>query len=107
MARRVRWSAPALEDLDQAAQYVARDSRYYAAVLVRAAMDAARSLDLFAERGRLVPEAGEPHVRELFVQSYRLIYELGEGTIDILAFVHAARDLAAWWEREQRSTPPD
>ena len=35
------------------------------------------------------------------MQSYRLIYEVQEETVDVLAFVHAARDLAAWWEREQ------
>jgi hypothetical protein len=35
------------------------------------------------------------------VQSFRLIYEVQGDTVDVLAFVHAARDLAAWWEREQ------
>jgi len=35
------------------------------------------------------------------VQSFRLIYEVQEETVDVLAFVHAARDLAAWWERER------
>ncbi|HVT19183.1 MAG TPA: type II toxin-antitoxin system RelE/ParE family toxin [Thermoanaerobaculia bacterium] len=101
MARRVTWSAPALEDLTAAAEYIGRDSRHYAAALVRDARDAARSLDRFPERGRLLGPLG-PNVRELFVQSYRLIYEVRRDAIDILAFVHGARDLAAWWEREQR-----
>jgi toxin ParE1/3/4 len=101
MAWRVRWGAPALEDLIAAAEYIARDSRHYAAALVRDARGAARSLDHFAERGRSLPQLG-PNVRELFVQSYRLIYEVRENTVDIVAFVHGARDLAAWWEREQR-----
>jgi hypothetical protein len=52
MARRVTWSAPALEDLTAAAEYIARDSRHYAAALVRDARDAARSLARFPERGR-------------------------------------------------------
>jgi plasmid stabilization system protein ParE len=68
---------------------------------VRDTRDAARSLDLLAERGRPLPQLG-PDVRELFVQSFRLIYEVRTDTVDILAFVHSARDLAAWWEREQR-----
>jgi hypothetical protein len=37
------------------------------------------------------------------VQSYRLIFESHADAIDVLAFVHAVRDLAAWWEREKGS----
>jgi len=39
----------------------------------------------------VVPEVGDDRVRELFVKSYRLIYELREDRIVILAFIHAAR----------------
>jgi toxin ParE1/3/4 len=102
MARRqVRWAAPASEDLDAAADYIARDSRPYAAALVRQTLNAARSLDRFAERGRALPQLG-PDIREIFVQSYRLIYEVSSDCVDVLAFVHGARDLAAWWEKERR-----
>lgn len=101
MARRVRWSDPALDDLAAAAEYIARDSRYYAAALVQDTRDAARSLDRLAERGRPLPQLGSD-VRELFVQSYRLVYEVHTDTVDILAFVHSARALAVWWKREQR-----
>ncbi|MDP9122609.1 MAG: type II toxin-antitoxin system RelE/ParE family toxin [Acidobacteriota bacterium] len=97
MARReVRWGAPALEDFIAAAEYIALDSRPSAAALVRVARAAAHSLDRFAQRGRSLKELG-PNVRELFVQSYRLIYEVHEAAVDILAFVHGARNLAAWW----------
>ena len=42
------------------------------------------------------------------MQSYRLIYEIHTDAIDVLAFVHGARDLAAWWERAKstRSSEP-
>lgn len=100
MAREVRWGEPALEDLHQAADYIARDSRHYAQALIDKAADAARSLVDFPEVGRRVPQIHDPNVRELFVQSYRLIYEVQPTAIDILAFVHGARDLDAWWERE-------
>jgi plasmid stabilization system protein ParE len=91
----VRWSDPALDDLAAAAEYIARDSRYFAAALVRDNRDAARCLDQLAERGRLLPQLGSD-VRKIFVQSYRLIYEAHSDTVDILAFVHGARDLAVW-----------
>ncbi len=44
MARTVRWTEVATSDLDEAADFIARDSRYYAAALVRDARAAARSL---------------------------------------------------------------
>ena len=101
MARQVRWSEPAREDLFQAATYIARESVHYAEALLEAAGDAGRSLASFPERGRRVVQIADAQVREIFVQSFRLIYEVQEETVDVLAFVHAARDLAAWWEREQ------
>ena len=101
MARQVRWGEPAREDLFQAAAYIARESAHYADALLEAAGDAGRSLSFFPERGRRVLQIADAQVREIYVQSYRLIYEVQEETVDVLAFVHAARDLAAWWEREK------
>ena len=101
MARQVRWGEPAREDLFQAAAYIKRESVHYANALLEAASDAGRSLSFFPERGRRVIQIADAQVREIYVQSYRLIYEVQEETVDVLAFVHAARDLAAWWERER------
>ncbi|HYI09317.1 MAG TPA: type II toxin-antitoxin system RelE/ParE family toxin [Thermoanaerobaculia bacterium] len=62
---------------------------------MREARDAARSLRQFANRGRVVPEIGDPSVRELLVfrQRYRMIYRVLEREVQILAFIHGARDL--------------
>ena len=49
MARTVIWTETALKDLDQAAEFIARDSKFYAAAFVREARQAARSLKRFAE----------------------------------------------------------
>ncbi|CTP85385.1 hypothetical protein XTPLMG728_0868 [Xanthomonas translucens pv. poae] len=58
------------------------------------ASDAAESLQAFPERGREVPEAGNPAVRELLFQSYRIIYRSHAAVVEILAIVHGARDLS-------------
>lgn len=92
MARTVVWSEPAWHDLEQVADYIAQDSLHYAATFVREVRDAARSLATFAERGRIVPELNDPAVRELLVGRYRLMYRLAESTVQIVAFVHGARD---------------
>ena len=98
MARTVRWSEAAASDLEEAADFIARDSRYYAAALVRDARAAARSLRTLAERGRIVPEARSGNVREIPVKSYRLIYRVAPGEVTVLAFVYGARDLPTLWQ---------
>ena len=79
--------------LDDAVTYIVRDSLPAAERLLIQALEAASSLDAFSERGRVVPEFAMPTVRELFVQRYRLLYEVTPDEIQILAFVHGARDL--------------
>jgi plasmid stabilization system protein ParE len=79
--------------LDDAVTYVAQDSRPAAERLLIEALHIASSLDTFGERGRVVPEFNQPNVRELLVQRYRLLYEVMPAEIQILAFVHGARDL--------------
>ena len=68
MARKVIWSYEATADLDALAEYIARDSTFYAASFVQEILTASRSLDRFSERGRIVPEFSNPNIRELFVR---------------------------------------
>jgi len=82
--------------LDDAVAYLAQDSRPAAEGLLIAALEAAASLEAFSERGRVVPELDQPTIRELFVQRYRLLYEVRPAEVQILAFVHGARDLTRW-----------
>jgi toxin ParE1/3/4 len=100
VARTVRWTEAATQDLSEAAEFIARDSRFYATALVREARTAARSLRTLSERGRLVPEARSPDIREIYVKSYRLIYHITSEVVNVIAFVHSARDLQALWDRQ-------
>jgi plasmid stabilization system protein ParE len=94
MDREVVWTDPAWEDLAAAAGYLARDSEAYAAALVQEIKDAASSLSDMAERGQIVPEFGDPSIRELLVRPYRVVYHLSARRVTILAIVHGAR--RAW-----------
>jgi len=102
MARKVIWSYEAADDLDAFAEYIARDSSFYAAAFTRQILDIGCSLNEFSERGRIVPELGNPNIRELLIREYRLIYNIEQSRVVILAFVHGARDLKALWEKEKR-----
>ena len=94
MAREVVWTDPAWEDLEAAAEYIARDSEAYAAAFVEEIKAAAASLSEMAERGQIVPEIRDASIRELLVRPYRLVYQLHERQVRILAIIHGAR--RAW-----------
>src|SRR3989304_2359287 len=100
MDRKVIWSYEATDDLDALAEYIARDSSFYAAAFTQQVLDISRSLNVFSERGRIVPELGNPDIRELLIREYRLIIKRCH--VVILALVHGARDLKALWEKEKR-----
>jgi toxin ParE1/3/4 len=93
VARRVVWTESAWQEVECAASFISRDSPRYAAALVDEARSAARALGTFPARGRMVPELNDDSVREPFVKQYRLIYELRQDRIVILAFIHGARQL--------------
>ena len=94
--RRVIWSFQARRQLGEALEYIARDSQQGAQQVLQEALSAAASLATLTERGRVVPEVAHPAIREIFVFRYRLIYEIGEGEVHILAFLHGAREFARW-----------
>ena len=93
MAYEITWAESAVTSLIDAIEYIARDSPGYAGALAIRAERAAASLSELPERGRKVGEFDDPAVRELHVDSYRLIYRVRPARITILAFVHRSRDL--------------
>jgi plasmid stabilization system protein ParE len=101
MARQIVWSYEASADIEALANYISRDSIFYAAAFIQETLDVSRSLNEFSERGRVVPEFGDPNIRELFVREYRLIYSIEENRIVLLGLVHGKRDLKTLWRKEK------
>lgn len=102
MAKRVIWTEVAWEDLESIANFISRDSPYYAASFVRETRDCARSLSRMSMRGHVVPEIGDRQIRQLIIQSYRLIYKVDVSRVVVLAIIHGARDLKSVWTRRYR-----
>ena len=73
MARKVAWTFEAVDDLKTIADYIAKDSAFYATAFVQEIREASRTLKDFSERGRIVPELSNPNIRELIVKNYRLV----------------------------------
>lgn len=99
MAVAVVWSQEALEDIEAIAEYISRDSSYHAQRVVEAFLDLGDSLADHPQAGRVVPELGNPNIRERFVYSYRLLYEIDVQRIAILAVIHGRRLLESIEER--------
>lgn len=92
------WARPAIADLAQIHDYIARDSPERAGRFVRKLIAAAEPLTDFPELGRVVPEGDGRH-REILVEPYRVIYRFTGSDVLIVAVIHGSRDLS---NRDQR-----
>jgi plasmid stabilization system protein ParE len=99
MAGEVIWATEALDDIDAIAAYIARDSVVQARRVVSAFFECSDLLLTQPRMGRVVPERQDEHIREHFVYSYRLIYEIASENIHILAVIHGRRSLESLDER--------
>ena len=98
----VVWTASALDDMvgvleDLAERYPGFERDLYEDVMASAA-----SLATLSERGRLVPELRDQRTREIFVREYRVMYEVHEDRVVVVAFVFGRRDFATWWRERSR-----
>ena len=91
----VKWSEPAKQDLRQIHDFIARDSERYAKKVTMDFVTRSEVLQQFPEMGRMIPELDDPNIRELLIYSYRLIYQISSGEIEVLALVHVRRDFVA------------
>lgn len=91
MAGPLIWSSVSLEDIDAIAQFIARDSRHHAQRVVEALLALGDAIEAQPLAGRAVPELGQSAVRERFLYSYRVIYEISAARITVLAVLHGRR----------------
>ena len=80
-------------DLREIVVFIARDDQETARRFGNQLIDQALSIGNFPEMGRIVPEVGDPAVREIIHGSYRIVYELlrDPNAVFVLRFWHAAR----------------
>ncbi|HSR97023.1 MAG TPA: type II toxin-antitoxin system RelE/ParE family toxin [Kofleriaceae bacterium] len=89
----VGWTAQALDDLEAACLYIARDAPHIAQIFAARSFDAVDRLAEFPLSGRVVSEVGRSDIREIIVYSYRIIYRYSANEVAILTVHHAARPL--------------
>ncbi len=86
------WSIPARHDLKLIYQYIANDSKRYAARVIQDITNKVEILLEFPQIGMKVQEIGEDNVREIGLYSYRILYELRGDTIYIHGVIHKRRN---------------
>jgi plasmid stabilization system protein ParE len=88
---KVTWSPEAIEDLESIAEYIGRDSEFYARAVATRIVELTRSIGSLPLIGRVVPELGDEQIRERFIYSYRVVYRVEEERVLIVAVIHGKR----------------
>ena len=93
MGFKVILTPQSLDDLQDIVTFIAKDNLQRARTFGNELIDRALSAALFPERGRTVPEIGDPTVREIIHGAYRIVYEIfqDQQTVYVLRFWHGAR----------------
>lgn len=87
------WTLQAAADIRDILDFISKDSRRYAVNQVRKIQQATKTLKNNPFAGRVVPEIGTAHIRELIEGQYRIVYRINDSNlIEILTVHHAARD---------------
>ncbi len=89
---KVVWTANALENLEDIADFIAKDSVHYAEITVAKLFSSTDILKSYPLSGRIVPEFQLKNIRELIEGGYRIVYLIkGDATIEILSVRHGSK----------------
>ncbi len=89
----IKWTEPALSDLNDIAEYIALDKPGAAKKLVKKVFESVKRLRTFPESGKRPPELPDTSYRELVVGPCRVFYSVHKKTIYILYVMRSEREL--------------
>ena len=90
----VHWTDTAQAHLDAIYHYIAQNSTEYARRMVDRLTRRSQQIGDFPQSGRVVPEYQMEQIREVIEGPYRIIYYIRSDRIDVLAVIHAARNIS-------------
>lgn len=88
---RIEWSPRSVSDLGSIRDFITLDSPLYADLVVRRLVAAAEKLSQFPQIGRIVPERGEPQLRERIVRPFRIVFRLTPDLVEIVTVFRSSR----------------
>ena len=90
---KVFWTETAVNHLSAIYNYISQNSPQYAQRLVERLTRRSEQIANFPFSVRLVPEFETEQIREVIEGSYRIIYYIKPEQIDVIAVLHAARNI--------------
>lgn len=90
---RIVWADPALDDLEEIAEYIELDDEGAAKRLVRRVFETVERLRDFPDSGRRPPELGRSRYRELVVDPCRIFYRHDNERVYVLYVMRSEREL--------------
>ena len=85
------WTQIALDDINNIAEFIGKDSEFYAKQFVKKLMNATLKLETFPEIGKPLRELPRSDYREILFKKYRIIYRAQAENIYIITVHHSAR----------------
>lgn len=98
---KIYWSLIANQDLEEIADFIAKDSPFYAINFVEKVLQYVERLTDFPELGRIVPEFNQENIRELIFHNYRIVYKLENDNIFIVSVSHGSMNILRKSRREK------
>jgi toxin ParE1/3/4 len=90
---KIIWSPMAIDRASEIADYIAQDKRSAAEKWIKTVFSKVEQLKSSPEIGRIVPEIGNEHFRELIYGNYRIIYRIEAAQISVLTIRHGKQIL--------------
>jgi toxin ParE1/3/4 len=87
------WTEPALDDLNNIAEYIAVSNPYAAKQLVENVFSKVQRLEQFPDSGRVPEEISNLNYREVVVNPCRVFYKVDNDSVYILHVMRQERDL--------------
>ena len=87
------WTEPALDNLNDIAEYIAVTNPYAARQLVEYVFSKVERLEQFPESGRIPEEISTLNYREVVVNPSRVFYKVDNNSVYILHVLRQERDL--------------
>ncbi len=97
----IKWTEPALEDLNKIAEYIALDKPGAAKKLVAKVFDSVRRLKEFPLSGKVPEELEDSRYREIVVGPCRVFYRLESDLVFILYVMRGERALRTYFLQDR------
>lgn len=89
---KIFWSDSAIYDLELISDFLSKDDSFDKFEILKNIFNSVENIIPFPKRGRIIIELADDSFREVFSDSYRIIYEIIESRIEIILIVHMKMD---------------